>query len=103
VSAKPERPQGTLEGNPDGWCEYIAAVEAHAEQAEQTLAQLVPDVLVLIQDYYSGLPEDRAPVDGAVARLSQLLEDEDGKPRPEFAVKRRPGVAQVRPGATSGD
>jgi hypothetical protein len=23
-----ERPKGTLEGNPEGWCEYIAELEA---------------------------------------------------------------------------
>lgn len=32
-----ERPEGTLEGNPDGWCEYIAALEAQLQRVEEGL------------------------------------------------------------------
>lgn len=59
------------------------AAEAERDQAVQALVAASEDARILVQDYYSGLPEHRAPVDGAVARLAHLFEhdDEDCSPR----------------------
>ena len=58
------------------------ALAARLAQTEEALRAASEDARVLVQDYYSGLPEHRLPVDGAVARLAHLFErDEDGEAR----------------------
>ena len=41
---------------------------------------LANDAAVLVTDYFSGLPEHRAPVDAAMTRLDALLFDDDPLP-----------------------
>jgi hypothetical protein len=59
------------------------ALAARVEQLTGALQAASDDARILVQDYYSGLPEHHAPVDGAVARLAHLLErdDQDCAPR----------------------